>query len=148
MQILLFDMDSVLLTPMGYYRALQETVRLVAAGLGFDARPLTQEEIEQFEAAGVTSEWESSAICTCLMLRQAWRGGIAIDLPDAPPLPRVEPHGVDWPNLVAFFRVLADSDTDMRPLARAESLLVDSEPDSNRAECYRQLLRRSRQIDG
>jgi hypothetical protein len=92
MQILMLDMDSVLLTPMGYYRALQETVRLVAAALGYTGRHLTRDEIEGFEAAGVTSEWESSAICACLFLRQAWRAGIDIDLPDVPPLPDVPRH--------------------------------------------------------
>jgi len=148
MQILLLDMDSVLLTPIGYYRALQETIRLVATTLGFTGRRLTRSEIEVFEAAGVTSEWESSAICACLMLRQAWRAGIGVDLPDTPPLPVVEPHGEDWPDLLGFFRALADGDSDTRPLVRAEALLMESEPDRERAGRYQELLRRARRIDG
>lgn len=148
MQILLLDMDSVLLTPFGYYRALQETVRLVAICLGFAGRQLVREEIELFEAAGVTSEWESSAICACLMLRRAWQAGLDIDLPDAPPLPHVEHHGEDWPDLGAFFQDLADANPDARPLARAETMLLDSASNPNHAARYRELLRRARRIDG
>ncbi len=148
MQILMLDMDSVLLTPMGYYRALQETVRLVAATLGYTGRHLTRDEIEGFEAAGVTSEWESSAICACLFLRQAWRAGIDIDLPDVPPLPDVPRHGLAWPDLEGFFESLADRDPNVRPLVRAEALLVDSEINQERSARYRDLLRHARRIDG
>jgi phosphoglycolate phosphatase-like HAD superfamily hydrolase len=148
MQILLLDMDSVLLTPKGYYRALQETIRLVATTLGYAGRRLTRSEIEFFEAAGVTSEWESSAICACLMLRHAWRAGVDIELPDAPPLPVVKPHGENWPDLLGFFQNLADGDPDVRPLARAEAMLMESEPDPEHAGRYQELLRRARRIDG
>jgi phosphoglycolate phosphatase-like HAD superfamily hydrolase len=147
MQILLLDMDSVLLNPKGYYRALQETVRLVATALGYTGRHLTDDEIENFEAAGVTSEWESSAICACLMLRQVWRSEIDVDLPDSPPLPIVEPHGLDWPDIAGFFKALADDDPDGKPLQRAEALLAASEPDPEHAKRYRQLLRACRRIE-
>jgi phosphoglycolate phosphatase-like HAD superfamily hydrolase len=148
MQVLLLDMDSVLLTPFGYYRALQETIRLVATTLGYSGRRLTHDEIERFEAAGVTSEWESSAICACLLLRHAWQAGVEVDLPDTPPLPAVEPHGLEWPDLLDFFARMGDAQTESRPLQRAESLLVASEPDPGHAARYRQLLRRSRRIEG
>ena len=148
MQILLLDMDSVLLNPMGYYRALQETVGLVATTLGFAGRRLTQDEIEHFEAAGVTSEWESSAICACLMLRAAWNAGIDIDMPGKPPLPMAEPHGLMWPDLKAFFRKLTDQDPSERALVRAEELLMGSAVSASRAARYQELLRQARHIDG
>ncbi len=148
MQILLLDMDSVLLTPMGYYRALQETIRLVAIALGYAGRNLTRDEIEWFEAAGVTSEWESSAICACLMLRRAWQSGLNVELPDAPPLPVVEPNGLDWPDLAAFFQDLAGADPEGTSLTRAEALLLETEPRPERAARFQQLLRSSRRIAG
>jgi len=35
MDILLFDMDGVLLKPLGYHRALKETVRLAGISSGY-----------------------------------------------------------------------------------------------------------------
>jgi phosphoglycolate phosphatase-like HAD superfamily hydrolase len=148
MQILLLDMDSVLLNPVGYYRALQETIRLVAKTLGFTGRRVTQDEIQHFEAAGVTSEWESSAICACLMLTRAWRAGIDMELPDAPPLPVVEPHGLDWPDLTGFFGRLAKQDSAKRAALRAEELLIDPRLNPSQEARIRQLLHRARRIEG
>ncbi|MFO8035388.1 MAG: hypothetical protein R6U57_01995 [Anaerolineales bacterium] len=71
--ILLFDMDGVLLQPRGYHKALQETVRLAGQALGFEDPRLTQEDIYTFEAAGITSEWDSSALCLAWMLKEAWQ---------------------------------------------------------------------------
>lgn len=70
--MLLFDMDGVLLQPRGYHRALQKTVQLVGSTLGYQSLHLSQEQIYAFEAAGITSEWDSSAISLGLMLRRAW----------------------------------------------------------------------------
>lgn len=59
----LFDMDAVLLKSGGYRAALTATVNHFAVEMGFDAPDLTDAEIESFEAAGVTSEWDSAPIC-------------------------------------------------------------------------------------
>ncbi len=67
MNILIFDMDGVLLEPNGYHRALQETVRLVGESLGLSNGNLSTQSIARFEAAGISSEWHSSAICVALM---------------------------------------------------------------------------------
>lgn len=64
--ILLFDMDGVLLKPRGYHRALQDTVRLGARELGFEAH-LTDDEIAEFEGAGISSEWHSGAACMSVL---------------------------------------------------------------------------------
>jgi hypothetical protein len=71
--VLLFDMDGVLLQPRGYHCALQETVLLIGKALGFENIHLYKKEIYAFEAAGITSEWDSSAICLGLMMREVWK---------------------------------------------------------------------------
>jgi hypothetical protein len=70
--ILLFDMDGVLLTPLGYHRALQQAVNLLGRALGFSLPVLLSEDIAVFEANQVTNEWDSAAISLALLLEQAW----------------------------------------------------------------------------
>jgi hypothetical protein len=147
-QILLFDMDSVLLTPGGYHRALQETIRLIAVALGYSENSATQADIDQFEAAGVTSEWEASAMCACLLLKQAWTAGVDLDLPDAPPLPQTPPHTLPWVDLDTYLGELTKGDLTLTPLVRAESLLRRGVDDPRKAARVLEILRRSRRIDG
>jgi len=86
--ILLFDMDGVLLEPRGYHRALQETVRRIGESLGFKNPRLSQQEIFAFEAAGITSEWDSAAIILGLMMREIWQTKPEMNPPDTlPPTP-------------------------------------------------------------
>ncbi|MBC8334787.1 MAG: hypothetical protein ISR59_03010 [Anaerolineales bacterium] len=66
-KILIFDMDGVLLKPIGYHRALKETVRLGAQALGYEGITLSDAEIAQFEGLGISSEWHSSAACMALL---------------------------------------------------------------------------------
>ena len=66
-KIIVFDMDGVLLRPLGYHRALKETVRLGAQALGFEGITLSDAEIAQFEGLGISSEWHSSAACMALL---------------------------------------------------------------------------------
>jgi len=68
MHLLIFDMDGVLLKSLGYHRALKETVRLAGISTGFGEVQLTDEQIAQFEALGISSEWHSSALCMAVML--------------------------------------------------------------------------------
>lgn len=80
-ELLLFDMDGVLLTPGGYHRALADTVTFMASRLGFSGVRLSQQDIHGFEAAGITNEWDSAAMCTAFMAEtlQASAGPLAID---------------------------------------------------------------------
>ena len=71
MKILLFDMDGVLLEPKGYHKALIETVRLVSRSMGFEDFILSDKDIAQFEALGISSEWDSSALCAALLVVDA-----------------------------------------------------------------------------
>lgn len=79
--ILLFDMDGVLLEPGGYHRALGETVRLIANLLGYTNVELTPAETATFEAMGITSEWDSSAICMIWLMLPLWERFPALSAP-------------------------------------------------------------------
>lgn len=74
MDILLFDMDGVLVNPRGYHRALHETVRLAGISTGIGAVDLEDEQVTQFEALGISSEWHSSALCMAVMVLEKQAG--------------------------------------------------------------------------
>ena len=103
MKIFLFDMDGVLLEPRGYHEALIETVAVVGRALGFRELAITKADIEVFEASGVTSEWDSTAICTALLMRDAWEISPDNLLPSAPPLPQLAIHDLPSPDFRGFF---------------------------------------------
>ena len=107
MKIWLFDMDGVLLIPRGYHDALQETVRRIAHALGLPHVALATEDIAAFEAAGITSEWDSAAICAALLLNARWRADPQAAWPPAleAPLPAVD---VPPPDFQAFAAALAE----------------------------------------
>ncbi len=67
MTLFLFDIDSVLVHPGGYRAALVATVDHFSRALGFGETRLTTDEIESFEAAGITSEWDSAPICVAAL---------------------------------------------------------------------------------
>ncbi len=127
MQVILLDRDGILLEPRAYHRALQDTVGLVGRALGYRTVILTQDDIELFESAGVTSEWDSTAICTALLLRGIWSIHPERRLPPAPPLPRAPVHDIPEPQFQDFFRSLEVSlAAGASPVVAAErSLLKD-----------------------
>jgi len=125
MKFLLFDMDDVLLKPGAYHRALMQTVRLVAAALGYGELNLSQADIQAFESAGVYSEWDTSAICTALMLETAWNFDAAIQLPATVKVEQGRLLPMHAPEFSRFAsRLKAPDLQDLRPLARAEHLLL------------------------
>jgi hypothetical protein len=67
MRILIFDMDGVLIEPHGYHRALKETVRLAGIATGKGEVRLKDDQIAQFEAFGISSEWHSTALCMAVL---------------------------------------------------------------------------------
>lgn len=73
MDILLFDMDGVLVEPLGYRFALKETVRQAGRYLGIGEVFITDEQIVRFEALGISSEWHSSALCMAMMVIHQWK---------------------------------------------------------------------------
>jgi hypothetical protein len=73
MHLLIFDMDGVLLKPIGYHRALKETVRQAGISLDFGDALLTGDHIARFEALGISSEWHSSALSMAFLTLQVQR---------------------------------------------------------------------------
>jgi len=74
MDILIFDMDGVLIKPRGYHRALKETVRQAGISTEFGEVVLSDTQIAQFEAVGISSEWHSSALCMAVMVLEKHKG--------------------------------------------------------------------------
>jgi hypothetical protein len=67
MNLFIFDMDGVLVMQGGYHSALKDTVRLSARQAGLGEVTLSDEQVVEFEALGITSEWHSSAVCMAWM---------------------------------------------------------------------------------
>ncbi|HSB89841.1 MAG TPA: hypothetical protein VLD63_07450 [Anaerolineales bacterium] len=127
-EILLFDLDAVLLTSEGYYESLRQAVALIASGLGFGPVRLSQSEIDLFESLDITAEWDSSALCTALLLARAWQANSQLTLPERLPLPLAAPHGLPLPDFRAFVLALADGRGRVeRPLDLAYERLVAPE---------------------
>lgn len=151
MNILLFDMDGVLLEPHGYHLALQETVALVGRVLGYAGVELMAEDIVALEAAGVDSEWDSSAICAVLLLETLWANDPSVALPptlsgQANPL-----HSVPSPDFRSFTQALSqEGSRGVPPLERAERWFLRSTDSrtSEQNQAIHHILRTARQIDG
>ncbi len=79
-KFILFDMDGVLLKPLGYQKALISSVERIGKALGAPHTRLTADQIAAFEALGITNEWDSVAICTALLLIEVWQEDPSIRL--------------------------------------------------------------------
>ncbi len=124
MNLLLSDLDGVLLESHSYHESLRRTMDLVGAALGFASPVLPLEGVLAFEAAGITSEWESSAMCTALLLERLWQlapdASLGLRLPEK----LLPPHGLPVPDLAGFARILSDDrSTESRPRENAIALL-------------------------
>lgn len=75
-------MDGVLLHADGYHRALQSSVKLIGRNIGIEEPILSKEHIANFEAAGVTHEWETLAISTAILLTQIWHIDQEVRIPN------------------------------------------------------------------
>ena len=71
--VLLLDIDDVLVLPVGYKRGIPATLGTFTRRLGWEIPLPTEGDIEWFEASGVTSEWDSTAICLAGLLLEAAR---------------------------------------------------------------------------
>ncbi|GAB4504788.1 MAG: hypothetical protein Fur0043_17820 [Anaerolineales bacterium] len=111
MEILLFDMDGVLLEAHAYHDALQDTVNLAGKMLGFEGTLLSMEDIAAFESLGVTSEWDSAAICVALLLDARWQIDPQARLPNnlRSSLPSCALHRPDFCSFIAALNVTTDS---------------------------------------
>lgn len=151
MKVLMFDMDGVLIEPRGYHRALAETVRILAKTLGYQNIDLSDRDIEVFELAGATSEWDSAAICAALLVKDVWKVNPDACLPTSPPLPDLPAHDLPSPDFQSFFRSLAqDEMEDLPVLLRAERALLSGRKKigGQQASVITRLLRGARLIEG
>jgi len=80
-RILLFDLDGVLITPGGYHRALQATVNHFSRRMGLGDLAPDEAAIESLEINGLTSEWDSSAICLAILVTDLWHRDPQLRLP-------------------------------------------------------------------
>ncbi len=146
--ILLFDLDGVLVEPIGYRRALQETIARVGRALGYKAVQLSAEDIAAFEAAEATSEWDSAAMCCALLLQHAWQHDPGLPWPREPTAPEIGLHGLPAPDFGAFARRLATigPDGDHVPVRAEAHLLDDGNLTSQQAETLRSILRNARDV--
>lgn len=130
MQILLFDLDGVLIEPRAYYLALQETIGMVGRAMGYREVVLTKEDIQVFESAGVSSEWDSAAICAAMLIRRAWTTSQNYRLPSSLPLLEPPPHDLDAPKFRNFFESIGKAaQSGTKPLLLAErQLFSDGRP--------------------
>jgi hypothetical protein len=78
----LFDLDGVLIRPGGYRAALKMTTDYFSRLFGLGESTLSDSDIDVFESFGITSEWDSSAICAAALLYRIWQ--MESSLPPAP----------------------------------------------------------------
>jgi hypothetical protein len=69
--LLLFDVDGVLIHPVGYKAAMRALVDRFAAQMGQSPMGPDDDEIAVFEACGFTNEWDSGAVCVSAILLAA-----------------------------------------------------------------------------
>lgn len=144
-------MDGVLVEPHAYHLALQKTVSLVAKAVGFPGVELQPSDITSFEGSGVSSEWDSAAICAALILTLVWRVDqhrrLPYSLHEAPPQPLEIAH----PDFHKFAVLLGRSDLQkLRPLARAAHLLMKETTSltSEQQGELKSILNKARQVNG
>jgi hypothetical protein len=140
-------MDGVLLTPRGYHQALRETVRLIGQALGYADVELSPAHIAAFEAAGITSEWHSAAICAVLMLTHLWDHIPGLTLPEELTNDEAPRHNLPPPGWGAFLEALNRPQRESQdPLQKAEAILNKGKPEKIRRE-IQQILQNADKIE-
>ncbi len=142
-KFLLFDMDGVLLAQRGYHRALAETVHRVGQALGYANVQLGAQEIASFEAAGITSEWDSAAICAVWLMMPLWEDFPSLRLPLTlhgwlPPEHRIP--APTWEALIEGCLIPASASP--APLQALEDLLAGRHPQES---VIREMIRGARE---
>jgi hypothetical protein len=83
-KIFLFDIDSVLVEPLGYRAALMATLQRLIRHIGFDEDLLPDiDTIEYFEAMHITSEWDMAPIILAILLESLAQATPDLRLPSA-----------------------------------------------------------------
>lgn len=149
--ILLLDMDGVLLRSSGYHRALQDTLAWIGGHLGYQDARISQEDIDLFESVGMTSEWDSSAICTGFMLLHAWQKHPDTKLPEPPSWkshPAQDLLPLDFQAIARQIDRIEQPEAS--PLIKAEYLLLRNGNNltPEQSQTLKRILRQARGIEG
>ncbi len=112
--VLLLDIDDVLVLPVGYKRGIPATLETFTRALGWEVPLPTEGDIEWFEASGVTSEWDSTAICLAGLLLEAARLDESWIVPDfEEAMARLAARALDGaqirPNYVAWVKAAGEA---------------------------------------
>jgi hypothetical protein len=70
-RVFLFDVDGVLVDPIGYRKVTAATIGYFAERMGAGERYPGDEVMEEFEARSITSEWDICALCLAGLLNAA-----------------------------------------------------------------------------
>ncbi len=70
LKVLLFDIDGVLVKPLGYRQGVRTVLKEFAGSWGFSGRLAGEEEIALLEAQQITSEWDQIPICLACLLEE------------------------------------------------------------------------------
>jgi hypothetical protein len=120
----LFDMDGVLLKPVGYHKSLATSVRRFAQALGAPSTTITEDQIARFEALNITNEWDSLAICVALTLVHLWHIDEKVRLNGIEP--RAIPLTHEKPDFDAFLKTIPDGG--QLPGVTTYNFLIDQHP--------------------
>ncbi|MCI0711433.1 MAG: hypothetical protein L0154_14865 [Chloroflexi bacterium] len=66
--VYLFDVDGVLVHPRGYKEALRDTINYFVTQMSFTPLDISDDIIAEFEALGVTNEWDSTPFAVAAVL--------------------------------------------------------------------------------
>jgi hypothetical protein len=151
LQILIFDLDEVLLFSRGYRAALRGAVGYFGDKLGFPDVRLSDEDVEVFEAFGLTAEWDSATVCVSLMLAQLWKRFPDYTLTLDGDWPASPSHGLPTPAFQEFVAGLGPCDNERSgPLRAAEAALLERCPflSSDQVGLLKALYASTRRFDG
>ena len=132
-EVWLFDMDGVLLAPLGYRRAVAATVQHFAHRLGLTPPLPADGDMAEYEAHGITSEWDMTPLMLAALLEAAAARGWplpsawpAVSAAPVPPAGRFLVPQVDYRGPAA--RVAAARPPRVFPAAHAARLQQGPNP--------------------
>jgi hypothetical protein len=80
-KVFLFDVDGVLVEPLGYRAVARETLASFMRRMGMPGAALGDEVFDQFEANNISSEWDITALCLAAQIDAALAARPGLDLP-------------------------------------------------------------------
>jgi hypothetical protein len=81
-RVFLFDIDGVLVEPIGYRKVTEATIAYFTERMGIGSRYPGDEVMDQFEARSIGSEWDICALCLAGLLNAAQAAHPEEMLPD------------------------------------------------------------------